>query len=301
MTAYGLLKLATLGSIAMGSAYVLLLRLGTGRWTASAKIAGVLTLIPALIYIDSHFIEPDWIQVRKVKIEDARLAAILDGTRIVQLTDIHINAGLGTRERRLVRLVNRLKPDLILFTGDLVDDLSQVEAAVELFSGMKASLGIYAIPGDTDQVVINPELLAKRLAPAGVTMLLNEARKLPLRNGRELWLAGIDGPRYNDAVMNNTLGAVPPGEPVLLLAHSPDILPHAVRAGVNAVLAGDTHGGQVAVDFLISLSDYANRSPYMRGLFKEGNTNMYVNRGIGMKTLRIRFLCRPEIAVIKFV
>jgi predicted MPP superfamily phosphohydrolase len=88
---------------------------------------------------------------------------------------------------------------------------------------------------------------------------------------------------------------IPSGEPVLLMAHSPDIYTQVVLAKINMLCVGHTHGGQVGITYLIERSDYANRSPFMSGLFHDGSTSMYVNRGIGTKTLPIRFLCRPEI------
>lgn len=81
----------------------------------------------------------------------------------------------------------------------------------------------------------------------------------------------------------------------MLLAHSPDIYTQAVLAKVGMLFVGHTHGGQVGIPYLIRHSDYANRSPFMAGQFHDGGTTMYVNRGIGTKTLPIRFLCRPEI------
>ena len=171
--------------------------------------------------------------------------------------------------------------------------------AIELINSFEAKLGIFGVPGNTDHIVMDAESLARELRPAKINYLINETRKLRLPNGNFLWIIGVDDPKYKYAKVEEALEGIPHQVPKIMLAHAPYIFHDAVKNNINLLLVGDTHGGQVGVDFLIRMSDYANRTPYMRGLFQEDNTKMYVNRGIGTKTLPIRFLCRPEIAVIE--
>lgn len=260
----------------------------------AASLLGVLAL-------DIFFIEPYWIQIHKVVIHDPALAPAVGNLKIVQITDIHMTQGLGIRERQLIKKVNALKPDIIFMTGDIVDDLSQIPAAVELLKSLKANIGIYGVQGNTDHIVMDSQSFVREFSPTGMDILVNESRKIRLSNGYFLWLIGVDDPKYHHSNLDAAAAGIPVDAPTILLAHSPEIFEAAARAKINLVLAGDTHGGQVGIDFLIRMSEYANRTPYMRGLFQTGKTKMYVNRGIGTKTLPIRFLCRPEIALIEVV
>jgi len=300
MTAYGLVKWGGVLSCLGGLALVALVRLWTGRIPAFCKLILIGVAACGLFYFYTHHFEPNWIKVEHVRIQDPVLASAAGDLRIVQITDIHLNKGrLGFLEKDLIRKVNALKPDLLFFTGDVVDDLTEIPAALELFRSFKVRMGIYAVPGDTDHIVMDASSLVRELGPGGIHWLINDAVPVPRADGRTFWIAGVDPLAWGKDPLAAALKKVPMGAPVILLGASPDLFESAAKAKVPLYLTGDTHGGQVGIDFLIRMSEYANRSPYMRGLFKMQSTRMYVNRGIGTKTLPIRFLCRPEIAVFE--
>jgi len=258
---------------------------------ASAKLG-------ALFYATT--IEPNWIAVERVEIKDPALAELLGGLKIVQISDLHIRPSLRFRERQLIDKIHALQPDILLITGDILENLGELEAARELLQCFKAKIGIFGVPGNTDHYRFNMDFLVKEFAQSGLIMLRNENKPVKLSNGKVLWLAGADDPATDRDDLAKTLQGIPAGVPIILMAHAPFIYSKTVLANINLVLVGHTHGGQVGIPFLVRLSPYANRSIHMRGLVHDGKTTMYVNRGIGTKTLPIRFLCRPEIAVFEF-
>ncbi|MDA9101201.1 metallophosphoesterase [Omnitrophica bacterium] len=299
MSEVALFKYAVMGFCGVAGAWIVFSFARSGKLSKIAKFFLISLLSLAALFVYAFVIEPNWIQVHRVHIQDSKLAEVIGETRIVQITDIHMTEGMGFREKQLVFLVNSLQPDLIMITGDFMDDRSQLPYFKELVAKLDAKLGVFAVPGDTDHLVMPTAALKKELAPAGVDILANESRKLRLMNRNILWLAGSDNPRFNKALLDQTLRGIPAGVPLILLAHQPDMLDEASKRGVNLILAGDTHGGQIGIPGLVKLSDYANQSKYMNGLFEKAGTQMYVNRGIGTKTIPVRFLCRPEIAVIE--
>lgn len=302
MTIYGLAKLGLLAVFLGGFGYAGLEKILAGRLSGFGKLAAAAGLGALVVFVDSHLIEPNWIKVEQVRIQDPALARTAGQLRIVHLTDIHLNRGkLGFREKDLIRKVNALSPDLIFFTGDLIDDLTQVKPAIELFRSFKARLGIYGVPGDTDHIVMDSASLSRELAPAGIRWLLNEAVEFSVPGRGTFWIAGVDPLPWGPDPFERALSRVPPGAPCILLGPTPEDIDRVTPWKVPVYLTGDTHGGQIGIDFLIRISSYANRTPYMKGLFRVGETAMYVNRGIGTKALPVRFLCRPEIAVIHFV
>lgn len=270
------------------------------RLDRAAKTLLVLVFLGCLVILDAYWIEPNWIQVRRVTIGSEPLTAKLSGIKIVHLSDLHLQNGIGFRERALVRKVNRLEPDLILLTGDYLDDLTQIEDCIRLLSQLKAKVGIIGVPGNTDHLVMDANRLRRELARAGVAILVNESKAVNLPNGKRIFIAGVDEPVNHRDDLRRAISLIPEEEPFLLLAHSPDIYKEAVRARADLVLAGHTHGGQIGITPLVRLSNYANRTPYMAGIFRDGKTILYVNRGIGTKTIGARFLCRPEITVLEF-
>jgi uncharacterized protein len=299
MWSFELLMIAFAIFVSVGNVFVL------GTWILFKRVGTLSALflftsaLGGMILLDIFIVEPNWIEVKPVPIHDAALATVIGDTRIVQISDLHLTKGLGFRERELIKKINALNADLIFITGDFIDHISQIGPAKELIRRLKANIGIYGVPGNTDHIVLKAPELARQLEPAGIKILINESVDIALRNGKSLKVVGLDDPKYGHDKIGMALRGVPVGVPSVLLAHAPEIFEEAAREGINLVLAGDTHGGQVGIPFLIRLSDYANRSPYISGFYKRKDTTMYVNRGIGMKTLPIRFLCRPEISMIQ--
>jgi uncharacterized protein len=250
---------------------------------------------------DAYWIEPNWLQTEQVVIHDPELAQVLEGIRIVQISDIHLKGSIKDRERDLVAQVNALQPDLLFITGDFFSDKqkweleAEVEALTELIRSFKTTTGIFGVAGNYDRPLYNKEIV-REFKEAGIDILANTNRVITLPNKKTLYLAGFDDSQNKRANLFAFRG-IPPGVPVILLAHDPDNFGEAIGAGVNLLLVGHTHGGQIAIPFLVEKSKSANKSSFMRGLFTAGKTKMYVNRGIGTTHVPIRFLSRPEITV----
>lgn len=279
-----------LGFAAVAFDFRLRRRLSAVSWLIVSIVA-----IGFMILLDMYYIEPNWPVVEEIKIRDESIAARMRGLTVLHISDIHLRHKPGFLEKRLVSRINALKPDLLLITGDFVDDLGSLRATIDLLKSFKVKAGTYGVLGNTDHHFFRTKGLINELQTSGINILLNENRRIDLPNGRYIWLVGVDDPVTGRAMLDQSLAGIPAGEPLMLLAHSPDIYTQAVLAKVGMLFVGHTHGGQVGIPYLIRHSDYANRSPFMAGQFHDGGTTMYVNRGIGTKTLPIRFLCRPEI------
>ena len=267
------------------------------------KAALLFVLFGTLSIADMYWIEPNWIETEEVVVHDAALAEVLAGLTVVQISDIHIWDQIGYRERALIEKVNALKPDLLFITGDFFSDrkpkdrAGEVAAITELIRSFKVKVGIFGIPGNYDQPLLYPGVIGK-MKDSGIDILFSASRIVSLPNNKLLYLVGFDD-AGNKRGRLKAYSEVPADTPVILLSHHPDILGEASRLGANLVLSGHTHGGQIGIPFLIRMSNSANKSPYMSGLFSAGRTKMYVNRGIGTTHIPVRFFCRPEITVIK--
>ncbi|HEX3469745.1 MAG TPA: metallophosphoesterase [Silvibacterium sp.] len=248
------------------------------------------------------------ISVERLTIRLPRLPEAFHGLKIAQLSDFHYAQFTEPFfVRRVVNEVNRLKPDVVAFTGDYVTHgFWSVEETVdfaykcaEILSGVE-SPERYAVLGNHD-CMLRPHIHAvtDALETHGIPVLENRA--LPLeREGQRLWFAGT-----GDAICGhvNLDEAVPDatrkdGEPVILLAHEPDILPQVAKHNVDLMLSGHTHGGQVRIPFLPAMFLPELGQKFVEGLFQVGSTQLYVNRGIGTVNLPIRFNCPPEITLI---
>jgi predicted MPP superfamily phosphohydrolase len=193
---------------------------------------------------------------------------------------------------RMLREVQALKPDLILVTGDLVDQESAVPAALELFHSFDAPLGIWAVPGNWDYTARAVGSLTRELASTRVRFLINESAQLE----PGFWIVGVDDPSGWRDRISQAVYDLPTRTSRILLAHSPDIADRLRDLSFDLILVGHTHGGQINLPMFNGAwlhRGLAGRYP--KGLYQVRGSPMYVNRGIGTTTLPVRIGVRPEI------
>jgi hypothetical protein len=244
------------------------------------------------------FAEPFMIAVERQQIYLRRLPKGLDGLRIVQLSDLHYGPIVNPSHlERAIQAANDLKPDLIALTGDYIShDRSYAAPCAELVGRLRARYGVFAVMGNHDHWT-DAELLADLFRAEGIRVLLNEGLRLDL-NGEAFWLAGVDDTMVGLEDLPLALAGSSDDELKLLLAHNPIILRRAARAGVDLVLSGHTHGGQVTLRPEKNRAGRPRRR-LLRGLGRRGNTQIYVTRGLGTVVLPIRYGCPPEVSVLE--
>lgn len=243
------------------------------------------------------------LSVEQHAIHLTRLPEAFRGMRLVQISDFHYAEFTEAYFlREMVDRVNRLKPDMVLLTGDFVSDgplprpyaRRHAVGCAEILSRIECPLR-FAIMGNHDTSVGNKYVMGP-LEENGIPVLLNQAVPLE-RNAQRLWLAGLGSA---DQGQSRPEQAIPraSGEATIVLAHEPDILPNIAKYKVDLMLAGHTHGGQVRLPFLPPLSLPPLGKKYVEGLFHYGSTQLYVNRGVGTVGLPFRLNCPPEITVL---
>src|SRR6266850_3883020 len=242
--------------------------------------------------------EPYMLTVEHQQISLRRLPKALEGFRIVQLSDVHHGPFSSKAQiERAVETANRLKPDIIALTGDYISRERQYAApCAEMLGHLKARYGVYAVLGNHDHWT-DAALITDLFRAEGVTMLVNEGMRLDL-SGESFWLAGVNDTMVGLEDLSLALAGSSDDEMRLLLAHNPIILRRAARAGVDLVLSGHTHGGQVTLRPEKNRSGRPRRR-LLRGLGRRGNTQIYVTRGLGTVVLPIRYGCPPEVSVLE--
>lgn len=235
-----------------------------------------------------------------------KLADSLQGMRLVQISDVHFNEfSEAYYIRHVVERVNALKPDAVLLTGDFVSDSPRSHAygraqsypCAAILQGLQCPRR-YAVMGNHDAEV-GVSTVIDALTTHDIPVLENQYVPIE-RDGRRFWLAGAANVTSHMARLEL---AVPPknmrgNDPVVLMAHEPDFLDHVAKyGGVDFMVSGHTHGGQVRLPLVGPLVLPALGKKYVEGFFQRGSTRLYVNRGIGTVGAPVRFMCRPEITV----
>jgi len=219
-------------------------------------------------------------RLRRVEIPIENLPPELDGFRIVQLSDVHVGPGIGSRfVRAVVNRTNALKPDVVAITGDLVDGLaSELAEAVQPLRDLTARDGVFYVTGNHEYYWQASEWLPE-IAALGITFLKNDHRVVA-RGSARLTIAGVTDPagRHSHRPdLDRALQGAPKTGVRILLAHRPQMAASASRMGVHLQLSGHTHGGQFfPFNFLIRFFQ-----PIVAGLHATGPMWLYVNRGTG--------------------
>ncbi|MDH5680352.1 MAG: metallophosphoesterase [Spirochaetota bacterium] len=224
------------------------------------------------------------------------------GYKIVQISDIHCSAFIrGDYLSEVIHQVNNLAGDLLVLTGDYLTGMNDRKYFPEFLEALKkvdSRYSISAVLGNHEFWENQDDYVEQALTNAGVRVLRNSHQVIS-RGGENLYLVGIDDITFKRDDIQLATSGVPLDKLTVLLSHNPDFIPTASKYSFSLMLSGHTHGGQVQLPFIgpvIVPSRFGRR--YAEGLHKMNDSYLYVNRGIGVISPPIRFLCRPEITKI---
>jgi hypothetical protein len=251
------------------------------------------------------------LQVTRATLPIRHLRGAPGGLRIVHVSDIHIGPYLSlARLADYVARINALEPDLICITGDIVDHrLRDLDPALPLLARLRARHGVIAILGNHDARV-GADAVAARLQHGTDFVVLRDASHTINTPGGRFHILGLEdhgGAVYRatdeDTRLRALLATMPAGEPVVLLAHRPNVFDFAAAAGVGLTLSGHTHGGQIALGLgrgrVLSFGNFMTR--FTRGLFVRDGSYLYVTHGLGVVGQPVRLGALREIVVLELV
>jgi predicted MPP superfamily phosphohydrolase len=243
--------------------------------------------------VDAFGIEPRWLQVERHTVAIAGLPHALEGLRIAQITDAHLN-GLGWVEEAILEAIDHDAPQLVVLTGDLVDHVDRLDDLTELCSTItQRGARVIATLGNWEHWGRVPRSdLARAYRRGEATLLVDE------------WFEheGLSIYASDDWTGGSPRG-IPAGPraPVeILLTHSPAFVDEAIAKPFALCLAGHTHGGQIRVGSVVPyLPPGSGR--FVEGWYETDMGPLYVSRGTGTSGLPARFCCRPSLPVFELV
>lgn len=255
--------------------------------------------------IYTQWVEPIALRVSHLALSSNKLTPGEPPIRVLQLADLHVEH-IGLREEKLKILESQLAPDIIVFTGDFINqsynrEPSAVETVRSIISEWHAPYGVYCVSGSP--LVETQELVAQFVDGLNIRWLRNEIVDIDVR-GQKIRIIGITCTHQSQpdhAVLNEVLSGSSTKEFTVLLYHSPDLAPLISRQGIDLYLCGHTHGGQIRLPIYGALITGAEtRKRFDMGRYQVGHTTLYTSRGIGLEGAgapRARLLCPPEITL----
>jgi predicted MPP superfamily phosphohydrolase len=259
-------------------------------WTRRDFLRFGAAIAPPLLTLSASTIalrQLDDFRIRRFRIDLPGLPVELDGLTIAQVSDMHV--GRFTSGRMLDRIVeatNRLQADLVLLTGDLINDaLADLDHGLDLVRAMQARLGLFLIEGNHD-LIENPSEFERRVKASGIPFLLDESAIVSV-HGFPLQLLGLSWTRTHGegrdkaiaAAVNALLEQRGPDAFPILLAHHPHAFDAAAAARIPLTLSGHTHGGQLMWNEQIGFGPAMFR--YWSGWYRQGVSQLVVSNGVG--------------------
>lgn len=258
-------------------------------------------------------------RVMKNEVASSRLPQGFDGLKIVQISDAHLGSFINNFEpvQKMVRLINEVEPDYVVFTGDMVNSLAdEAEPWIDVFAGIKAKHGKFSIFGNhdyadygdyTDQQKQQSRQRLKEIhREMGFRLLEDEHVELE-RNGEKISLIGVHnwGAGFHQVGdLDKAMENVNPDHFKVLLSHDPTHWEHQVlgKKDIHLTLSGHTHGMQMGIEIPslgIKWSPVRLRYKRWAGLYTEGEQHLHINRGLGVLAFPGRVGMAPEITLVE--
>lgn len=252
-------------------------------------------------FLGLFFAETAWYEPQALQIEKSSLATSQPGDtiRMIQISDLHLSR-YSSYFKNVIRQVALLEPDLIVLTGDYLEEERNIRGVLNFLAELSAPHGIYAVQGNWEYWSrLEGENLRRHFSGVGVKLLINERADLQIR-GQTLSLYGLDYPSSAD-FLRILQKEINPDSFNVLLSHVPAFSHEYLSQHMNLILSGHTHGGQIRLPLLppFYLPRYSGR--FVAGYYQvsQHKIPLYVSRGVGTSVLPLRFLCRPEISVFE--
>lgn len=248
----------------------------------------------------SFKIEPNRLIVKE---HDLELAEGGENTiRVVQFSDVHLGPNYSLEQlEKLVDRINELEPDIVAFTGDLMDVPSEFQdrsKISEILGKLSSRYGNFAVWGNHDYGGGGVRFYEEIMRESGFKLLTNENSKIELGNGKVLNVIGLDEAMLGNPDVQKAYSGTDNQGTNLLILHQPDLVEGVGADNIDLALAGHSHGGQVVVPLIGPIITPPLAKKYTRGLYQLGTHKfLYVNSGIGTTRIPIRFLNPSEISL----
>lgn len=266
-----------------------------------SAIAGVLGISGGTYYYAKH-IEPYLLTVKTDQISSIRIPPSFEGFKLLQFSDTHLGFHYNLDEfEKLVQKINKQQPDLVVFTGDLIDapnryEVHNLSRCASLLKQIHAPYGKYWIYGNHDHGGYGTDIIREVMQGGGFRLLQNQAITIEKESNR-IVLAGLDDVMLGRPDLERTFRHVNHDLFSILLCHEPDFADRSKDYPVDVQLSGHSHGGQIQLPFFGYIVTPPFGEKYVEGKFEIGEKplQLFVTRGIGTTRLPYRFLCKPEI------
>jgi len=253
-------------------------------------------LIFAILFLYSKYIEPFNINIKEYKIESKDIPKSFDGVKIIHFSDVHYGTTVDKKYlNKIVKLINKQKPDIVLFTGDFIDKNTkltneEIKSINSSLNKIDSTLGNFAVVGNHDMKHFSDY---KKILDNNFTLLDNQEKILYFKNNEAISIIGLADSlesKINYEVFNKENNNY-----TFVLVHEPDEFEKINKYNFNVLVSGHSHNGQIRLPFIGAIYTPIGSKTYFEEYYKIDNKEIFVSNGIGTTTLNLRFMSKPSI------
>lgn len=264
------------------------------------KFILVLIIICASIYYYARYVGTTGLVIKEYSVINEKIPESFHGFKIVHFSDTHYGMTTFNDElKNMVSKINILNPDIVVFTGDLVDyhyNLNDDEKndIINILSEIDASLGVYAVTGNHDQNVSYEGILSG----SNINLLKNKYEYIYNGTSEKIMLIGLDDYLEGTLDLDSTFGYEDDTSYKILLSHEPDVYDKLTKVP-DLMLAGHSHNGQVRIPLAGAIYKTIGAKKYYDPEYSLGDTKMYISGGVGTSKYKVRLFDRPSISLYR--
>lgn len=258
----------------------------------------VITLLITGIILYSRYIATSGLVTKEISLSNQNIANDFDGLKVIHFSDLHYKR-IITKKRinKIINEINMINPDIIVFTGDLLDVDSQIteediKYLKDVLSKLNSKYGKYAVLGNHDYS-IEIEQIRDIYSDSDFKLLENNYDIIYSKNNQKLYIGGISTGEFNKEQINNMI--INENIYKILLLHEPDFIEDVTLLNANLALAGHSHNGQINIPYIKKLFLPKNAEKYYDEYYKVNNTEFYISSGIGVSRYNYRLFNTPSI------
>lgn len=262
------------------------------------KIFITMLILIILLLLYSRFIGTIGLNTKEYTIEDNNISNDFDGIKIVHFSDIHYKK-IITKDRidKIINEINLINPDIVIFTGDLIDQDSEINEddityLKKVLSKINAKYGKYSVIGNHDYS-IDIEILRSIYKESNFNLLENSYDIIYGKDNNKLYIGGISTGAFSDTVLNKM--KYDEESYKIIILHEPDYTDEIISLNPNLILGGHSHNGQVNIPYLKKYFVPTGSKKYYDEHYLVNNTNLYISSGIGVSRYNFRLFNHPSI------
>ena len=263
----------------------------------------VIVLLISSILLYSRFVATKGLKVKEYKVVNTKITNSYHGIKVVQLSDVHYGSTINEKElNNIVDKINEINPDIVVLTGDLIDNRIPFDkdVIISCLSKITAKLGKYAISGNHDLPLDDYNYIVKE---SGFTNLDNTYDLIYNKSSEPIIISGIGYSEEDVGIKTEQFDKyiselkADDIKPIysILLVHEPDMVDNLDLNKYDLVLAGHSHGGQVRLPFVGALYTPDGAKNYYDEYYKINNTDLYISSGLGTSMYKFRLFNKPSI------